>query len=444
MRLFAVLLMLLLPLWSLAAEADDSAQPQVKVRSQLLPADSALVGGTLSLQVDLLVDTWFTAAPRLPKLTLAGAVVSEPGGEAEHLNEQIDGTAFFGLRFTYQITPQQAGSFEIPPLDIQVTPGQGSGPVMVRSPPQHFIARQPAGAGEGDPQRLVARQVTLNQTFKRSHQPLRVGDSVERHLHVEAAGAQAMLIPAPGFAEIGGLQRYVQPPSVRPLSDGRGGVSGGVRDDAVTYVVREAGTYQLPAIELHWWDAASGEARTASVPAMEIEAAAAAGYQAPFSITEDLRELGRKTQVRIAGHWLLLLGALLLTGALGYLWSCWGTALCDAWKRRREVRHQAWLESPEYAWGKIRGQLTGTPPELGALYLWIRRTSGCREMNTHTRELSDAVRKPLLGFLRVRYGRERNASASRQLVAALPELRQATARRSTASQEKYGLKPLNR
>lgn len=442
MRLLAALLMLLLPLWSLAAEP-ETAEPQIKVRSQLLPADSALVGGTLSLQVDLLVDTWFSDAPQLPKLNLAGAVVSEPGGEAVHLNEQIDGKPFFGLRFSYQIIPQQAGSFAIPPLDIRVTPGQGKGPVMVRSPPQRFIARQPAGAGEGDAQRLVARQVTFTQTLKRSHEPLRVGDSIERHLHVEATGAQAMLIPPPGFVEISGLQRYVRPPSVRPLSDGRGGVSGGLRDDAVTYVVNEAGHYRLPAIELHWWDAASGEARTVSVPAVEIESAAAAGYQAPFSITEDLRELGRRTQVHIAGHWLLLLGALLLVGGAACLWLRWGTTLRGAWKRRQQARQRAWLDSPEYAWQQVRRQLEGEPTELGALYLWIRRTSGCREMNTHAGGLSDTVRKPLLGFLRARYGRERNAFAPTELIDALPTLRQSTVRRFTESPGKHGLKPLN-
>ncbi|WEJ69766.1 hypothetical protein [Pseudomonas sp. PSE14] len=442
MRLLAVLLMLLVPLWGLAAESENTAGPDVRVRSQLLPADSALVGGTVSLQVDLLVDTWFSAAPRLPKLNLDGAVVSDPGGEAVHLNEEIDGKPFFGLRFTYQITPQQAGSFVIPALDIQVTPGQGNGPVTVHSAEQRFVARQPAGAGEGV-QRLVARQVTLTQTLKRSHEPLRVGDSIERRLHVEAVGAQAMLIPPPGFAEISGLQRYVQPPSVRPLSDGRGGVNGGMRDDAVSYVVKEGGKYQLPAIELHWWDAASGEARTVSVPALEIEAAAAAGYQAPFSITEDLRELGRKTQVRIAGHWLFLLGALLFVGGAGYAWRTWGGALIGTWRRWRQVRRQAWLESPEYAWQQVRSQLEGTPTELGALYLWIRRTSGCREMSKHMCDLSDAVRKPLLGFLRTRYGRGRSEGAPAELIDALPKLRQATAQHSNISSGKHGLKPLN-
>ncbi|AGI24302.1 hypothetical protein H681_12160 [Pseudomonas sp. ATCC 13867] len=436
MRIFSVLLMLFMPLWALAAE------PQVKVRSQLLPADSVLVGGTLSLQVDLLVDTWFSDAPRLPKLNLDGAVVSEPGGEAVHLNEQIEGTPFFGLRFTYQITPQQARSFEIPALAIQVSPGQGSGPVTVHSQPQRFVARRPVGA-EGGEQRLVARQVSVTQTLKRSHEPLRVGDSVERRLHIEAEGAQAMLIPPPGFAEISGLKRYLQSPSVGPLSDGRGGSDGGVRDDGVTYVIAEAGEYRLPAIELHWWDATTGEARTASVPALEIEASAAAGYQAPFSITEDLRELGRKTQVRIAGHWLLLLGALLLVGVLGYAWRSQGAALLGTWKRWRQARRQAWLESPEYAWRQVRSQLESTPAELGALYLWIRRMSGCREMSRHASEFPNAPRNALLGFLGARYGRERNVGATTELIDALPALHRTTLERAEDSSRKDGLKPLN-
>ncbi|EJT84021.1 hypothetical protein PPS11_26966 [Pseudomonas putida S11] len=43
-----------------------------RVQSRLVPPDGALVGGTVSLQVDLLVDSWFTAAPVLPQLQLVG------------------------------------------------------------------------------------------------------------------------------------------------------------------------------------------------------------------------------------------------------------------------------------------------------------------------------------------------------------------------------------
>lgn len=433
--------LLCLPLFGLAAE------PQVKVRADLQPGDSVMVGGTLTLQIDLLVDTWFSQPPQLPPLKLAGAVVSEPASEASHLNEKIDGQAFFGLRYRYQITPQVARNFDIPPLDILVQPGQGSGPMQVRSPALHFTARQPAGADAAAGQRLVASQISISQELKASHEPLRVGDSVTRTLHVRAQGAQAMLIPAPVFTDVDGLRRYVQAPTVQPLSDGRGGVLGGERIDAVTYVVNRAGDFQLPAIALHWWAADSGEPRSASVPALTLSAQAAAVYQVPFSISDDLRELGRKAQVRIAGHWLALAAALLVLVGLGLAVRNWGGALSaqakNAWQRHR----QAWRESPAYAWRQVRRQLKGEPPQVGALYLWLRRTNGCREMSTAMAERSVRSGNPLLAFLRARYARpgqgEQSGAASAQLIQALPEIHREIGHGKQKTSPPHALKPLN-
>ena len=431
-----LLLVMLLPLLVHATE------PQVKVRSQLLPSEKVLVGGTVVLQIDLLVDTWFNAAPRLPALTLDGAVVSAPSGEATHLNEQIDGKAFFGLRLNYQIIPEQARGFDIPPLAIEVQPGQGSGPLTVHSQALHFVARQPAGNAQQ--QHLVASQVQFSQTLEPSHTPLRVGDSVTRHLHVQALAAQAMLIPPPAFAQVDGLKRYPQTPVVKPLSDGRGGVSGGQREDAVTYVVTRSGRFQLPAIELHWWEAATAQARTATVPALALEATGDAAYQAPFSINVDLLALGQKAQIHVADDWLLALSALALVAGLGYLGRGWAVALRSRWRKWSQQREQARLASADYAWRQVAGQLSQDPPQLGALYVWHRRATGCREMRTASRPLPLAVSKCLLAFFRSRYGSgASDPRATAEFAQVLPELRRAVEPPHRTSPDRHALKPLN-
>ncbi|WP_100933464.1 BatD family protein, partial [Pseudomonas plecoglossicida] len=307
-----------------------AAEPEVRVQARLVPATPIMTGATVSLEVDLLVDTWFTDAPVLPALQLAGAVVTPPSGEAQHLNQRLDGKAFFGLRYRYQITPTTAQRFSIPALAFVVQPGQASAALTVHSQPLSFEAKGTAStAGE---QRLVAQTLELTQSIEPSHSPLRAGDSITRRLHVVAPGAQAMLIPPPHFAQVDGLKRYVQTPSVTPLSDGRGGILGGQREDSVSYVANSAGHYRLPAIEVQWWDAATGEPHTASVPAVEV-VAEAGSYQAPFSLAEDLRALGQGTQVRIASHWLLLL-VLLVLGAVAWGGRRMGAGERGQWLRR--------------------------------------------------------------------------------------------------------------
>ncbi|BAN48436.1 BatD family protein [Metapseudomonas resinovorans] len=435
MKRWLAWLLLCLPVLGLAAE------PEVRVQNRLVPADGVMVGGSLNMEVDLLVDTWFTAAPILPRLDLPGALVNAPGGEAQHLTQQQDGKTFFGLRFTYQITPQVAQRFEIPALEFQVQPGQASGPMKLKSQPLGFTAKPLAGAG--DEHRLVANSLDFTQEIQRSHDPLRVGDSITRRLEVEAEGAQAMLLPPPQFAEVEGLKRYVQTPKVQPISDGRGGITGGAREDSVTYVIDKPGEHSLPAIELKWWDATTGEAQTASVPAVQLTAEQGT-YQAPFSISQDLRDLGQKARVKIAGHWLLLCVLLVLVAVLAYFGRPWYRAALGRLRHWRLARQRARLDSAEHAWELARRQLAARPAQLGGLYLWVRRSTGDRTLSDFSRPLPDLIANRLLAFFKSRFGAEQaDSQAVADLTEALPDVRRAVTARKQAVRTRHGLKPLN-
>ncbi|MFJ4111854.1 hypothetical protein [Pseudomonas sp. NPDC089758] len=433
MKRMLLLLGLYLPLLAVAA-------PEARVQARLLPAGDTVVGATLELQVDLLVDTWFTQPAVLPVIELPGATVSAPSGEAQHLNERLDGKAFFGLRYTYQITPHTAQAFTLPAQTFQVFPGQSDAPVTLASEPLSFVAK--ALAGDATVHRLVARKVSLEQQTQLSHSPLRAGDSITRRVVTRAEGAQAMLIPPPPLIEIEGLKRYVQTPRVAPLSDGRGGSTGGQREDSVSYVVSAAGRYQLPAIELQWWDAATGEARQATLPPIDVTAIEG-GYKAPFSIDQDLRALGRQAQLRLPGHWLWAAGLLLLGGALIYVARPWLWAVWRHLQSWQAARRMARLHSAEHAWRQARAQLAQDPPQLDGLYLWIRRATGQRTVSEFSSALPPQLRIRLLDWLQNRYGNGREVRQSApSLSPILPALRRAAVSGRQVSHPE-GLKPLN-
>ena len=415
------------------------ADPDVRVQSRLVPADGALVGGTVSLQVDLLVDSWFTAAPVLPQLQLPGAIITPPNGEAQHLNQKIDGKAFFGLRYTWQITPQTAGTFHIPALSYQVQPGPGNVPVTVAGEPLSFSAKALAGAGNQP--HLIASHVKLSQAIQLSHDPLRVGDSITRTLSLQAEGAQAMSMPAPTFVEVDGLKRYVQPPQVKPLGDGRGGTVGGAREDSVTYVVERAGALTLPAVQMKWWDLA-GNGHDVSADAASFKASAAE-YRAPFSIDDDLRALGQQAQIKVGGHWLLITVALLAGTLLVWLCRRGYEPARGALRRWREKRRARWLGSADYAWAGLVRQLRERPPRLDALYLWVRRVSGKRTLQSFFELSPDTADVRCLDLLQIRY---RAVSDDLYLPAPLMEnLRRVRQRikHENAADQRHALKPLN-
>ena len=433
-------LLLLLPALTYAA---PQVTPRVIARAELLNADKAVVGGTVALQIDVLVDTWFSSPPELPTLVLDGAVVAAPGGEALHLTEKQGGTSLFGLRYAYQITPQYAQEYQIPALTLRVTPGQGQGTVEVNTPALRFTAVQPAGV-TGEEQVLVAQEVELTQKIGTSHEPLRVGDSLTRQVQIRAVGGQAMLIPAPDFASVKGLNRYVQPPTVHPLNDGRGGVSGGAREDAVIYRITEQGSFQLPAIELRWWSSVDQQMHMASVPEVTVEAQDGSGYRAPFSVAEDLRAIKHSAQVSTARHWFVLLAALLVGGVSVYFLWPWARSLMADWRQLHEQRRRAWLDSADYAWQLTRRQITSRPLRLDGLYLWVRRSSGHVDLGSFLVEHDTSFTKRLQHCLERVYGRSGSGpDAVPELGHALNDLHKVYRPSASPSPQTYSLKPLN-
>jgi hypothetical protein len=373
-----------------------AADPQLKVQAHLQPAEGAMVGGLVELQIDVLTDTWFTSAATLPDLKLDGALVMPPDGQAQHLNQTIDGQAFSGLRYSYLITPNVARTFDIPSLTVRATPGQATTEITAQSQPVQFSAAQPPGFKPGETP-LVANGLRFTQTVTNSATPLKVGDSITRQLTLQADGALAMALPIPTLGDIPGLSRYTKTPQVTALDDGRGDILGGQRIDSVTYRIDKAGSHTLPAIAVKWWDASTRQSRTAQVPAVTFEAAVGTPYKPVFSISEDLKQLGQN-HLRFSTRWLLWLTLIAAVVAAAYLLRPAFIRARQQWQARRQAQLQAWQQSPDFAWQQINAQLQGTPAQLSALYLWLRRSRlGLKLVNAGPR---------LQGLLRGLYGRQ--------------------------------------
>ncbi|MFJ2479084.1 hypothetical protein ACIOWE_02265 [Pseudomonas sp. NPDC087598] len=381
---------------SLISFSAFAAEPQLKVHAHLQPADGAMVGGLIELQVDVLTDTWFTSAATLPELKLDGALVMPPDGQAQHLNQTIDGQSFSGLRYSYLITPNVAQRYDIPALTVRATPGQAMTEISAHSEPVQFSAAQPPGFQPGETP-LVANAVRFSQSVVNSATPLKIGDSITRQLTLQADGALAMALPIPALGDVPGLSRYAKTPQVTSVDDGRGDILGGQRIDNVTYRIDKAGSHALPAIDVKWWDASTQQLRTANVPAVSFDAAANSAYKPVFSISEDLKQLGG-SHLHLSTRWLLWLTALGAVIGGGYLLRPAFTRARQKWQARKQARRDAWLQSADFAWQQIDPQLTEKPAQLSALYLWLRRSRlGLKLTGAGPR---------LQGLLRGLYGRQ--------------------------------------
>ncbi|WP_210711997.1 BatD family protein [Pseudomonas sp. MWU349] len=426
--LWAVALGLMLWGWQALA-----AEPQLRVQAQLQPDTSVMVGQTLQLQVDVLTNTWFTQAATLPELQLPGALVLAPDGEAEHLNQTLDGQPFFGMRYRYRITPQQARSFQIPPLVVRATPAQASAEQSAQTPPLAFSASQPPGFAPGETV-LVADDLRLTQTLRLSTTPAAVGDTLVRELTLQADGPPGLSLPPPQTAAVAGLKAYPVTPRISNLDDGRGHISGGQRIDRLSYRIQRPGHYQLPALRIKWWNSQAHRAQVSELPALSFEATAASRYQPVFSIRDDLLALGRHPPWRIA-QYLVGLALLLALGVVAlYLGRPWWQRGQQAWQHWRAARQAAWERSAAWAWEQVPGQLKQQPPQLGALYLWCRRSSGRLDLAS--------LGPRLRALLQACYGPTPHAGAAlEQLRQALPALHAEGT--PQAPPQGHGLRPLN-
>jgi len=200
----AALLLLLLALPAAVWGADE---PQVRV--ELEQTGPIYVGQSLRLNVTVLVPNYFLSAPQFPLFDLPGAVVTMPGGGSANLNEKIDGVTYAGIKRTYLIVPQQAGTLVLPPAEISfqyaAVPGQSS-PGSVKLPPEKIDVLLPPGAKTAQGGVAVA-PMTIKQQVEGLTKPMHVGDAITRTIEIDADHTQSMMIRPSSFTAPAGAPR---------------------------------------------------------------------------------------------------------------------------------------------------------------------------------------------------------------------------------------------
>jgi hypothetical protein len=270
-RLAVTVLLLLVPVVT-AHAADPFARATVDAQGTIYP------GQQITIKVDVLVPNFFMSPPQFPLFDLPNAVVTLPDSGAQNLNETVGGESFAGIRRSYLVTPQAAGDYVLPPAEIPFTyaavPGQASSGKVTLPPTRFTVTGQP-GAEPGSAS-VTAARVGVEQALDRDAKGMKAGETLVRTVIVTADGMQAMMIPEPSFEAPEGVRIYRHDPKLEDQRTARGEFVAGRRTDTVTYVFEKAGSYALPAVEVHWFDPQSGKSETASAPAIAVTLAEAA------------------------------------------------------------------------------------------------------------------------------------------------------------------------
>ncbi|MBR0819878.1 BatD family protein [Bradyrhizobium liaoningense] len=343
----ALLAAALLPARGVGAQ-DSPPAPVVQVG---IDPPRVVVGQQATLHVTVLAPNYMTAPPEVPSFQLRNVVTRQL--QSVNINDSRDGVAYAGVRLEFAIYPMEAGSYAISDQKVHVkyaAEPPATREVDVALPGVSFEAFVPEPASGLEPF-VAASHLVAEQSIKRSSDQLKAGDAVTRTVTIRAEGTPAMLLPTQRFAAVKGLALYPTQPTLSDKTEGRTDVLTATRVDAATYMLEQPGEYELPAIDIGWWNAGSNQVEAIHLDAVPLKVAVNPAAEGGAGIDRTRRDWTWSGIIdMVADHWLFLLLAVPVIA--GFAWAAPAAVRRTARAYRR--RRQAYLQSEAFAFRRFR------------------------------------------------------------------------------------------
>jgi len=267
---------------SVARDASPDASPNQDVMLEVAFDQSAVhVQSQLLLTVRVLHAVNLSRGASLSEPDIANAVVRQLGEDS--YARTIGGRRYGVFERRYAVFPQASGELVLPPLSFQATLGANSGnwfnqfgsrgnTIRLRSPERRVTVAPPESGGGPW---LPARMLTLVETWDKSPQRLRVGESATRTLTITAEGLTGAQLPPLTQPEVRGLRFYPDQPRISDEESSEGIT--GTRVESAAVIPSEPGELEFPEVRVRWWDTVNQRFEEAVVPRKTIRVLPAAG-----------------------------------------------------------------------------------------------------------------------------------------------------------------------
>jgi hypothetical protein len=378
MRLLNSIVLVLCPLlFALDAVAQDAVtledlleEQKLEIRSWIEPEQEIVMSQRVQLKIEVSTKKWFTGGTRIGRLEIRDAMVLQPKGLATNFTRRVGADTWSVQEWTINIFPQQEGLFEIPALPVTLSiSGPDNKPVTgtVNIEPIRFQAIVPTEL-KGRKGWVATTQFEVDESFDKSVEDLKPGDSLGRTVRFRAENIAAMMLPEMTTKNLDGLGVYRKSPLVR--DDTNRGALVGERTETLTYVVERAGTYILPEQTFYWWNLATGIVETVILPERTIST-----INAPLK-DKDVSDKKSDTSTFSQIDWRPFLEWMTYAALVSFLaWRLF--RLIGRWRQQREKTE---LQPPSEA--ELRAAFHKAcrqeDPEkaLAALYRWLDRNTG--------------------------------------------------------------------
>ena len=217
-----------------------------------------------------------------------GLVVKKLGQDANYAAD-VGGRHYRVLERHYALLPEKSGATAVPqiafrghavdPSDINSFFSRGRS-IGARSDAITLDVR-PRPVASGNDAWLPAHSVTLSADGIDAAKAARVGEPLTLTLHLKAQGLGFEQLPELALPKIDGADVYPDKTTTQNRDDGEWLF--GERERKFAIVPNRAGTLNLPAISIGWWDTAHDRAEVAEVPALTLNVEPAAGVANPLA-----------------------------------------------------------------------------------------------------------------------------------------------------------------
>ena len=219
----------------------------------------------------------------LTPLRIADARV-EQLGEPRTYEKSIGGVLHGVIELQYAIYPQRSGELMIPGQTFSATLvdrsrsndfqpfGPRAGKVSrVKSPDIPLQVKPKPADYPADAPWLPARALGLAETWNPQPEQSQVGDSLTRRLILKVDGLSSAQLPPLPATQVDGLRRYPDQPQMDDQKSENGIV--GTREEREALVPSRAGNFELPPLEIVWWNTQTDTLERTTLSARTLQVA---------------------------------------------------------------------------------------------------------------------------------------------------------------------------
>jgi hypothetical protein len=205
-------------------------------------------------------------------------------GEPRTYEKSIGGVLHGVIELQYAIYPQRSGELVIPGQTFSATLvdrsrnneflpfGPRAGKVSrVKSPDIPLQVKPKPADYPPDAPWLPARALGLAETWNPQPEQSQVGDSLTRRLILKVDGLSSAQLPPLPATRVDGLRRYPDQPQMSDQKSENGII--GTREEREALVPNRSGSFELPPLEILWWNTQTDTLERTTLSARTLQVA---------------------------------------------------------------------------------------------------------------------------------------------------------------------------